>query len=121
MKRTGEVDPAIPRRQLRLIAAAMADQDAGESFGPDVVDSALADFIEHHAETIVEDAVKFAKSLNVGTTLDADALRDHLLQIVEAIVTDLRTPQSRAEEIEKSEGRAPAPAGRARSRSRLFR
>lgn len=79
------------------------------------MDSALADFIEHHAETIVEDAVKFAKSLKVGTTLDAEALRDHLPQIVEAIVTDLRTPQSRAEEIEKSEGRAPAPAGRARS------
>lgn len=78
------------------------------------MDSGLADFIEHHAETIIEHAIAFARTVEVGTPLDAAALRDHLPQIIEAIVADLRTTQTRAEEIEKSEGRAPA-TGRARS------
>lgn len=77
--------------------------------------SGLADFIEHHAETIIEHAITFARSVEVGTSLDDEALRDHLPEIVAAIVADLRTPQTRAEEIEKSEGRAVAPAGQARS------
>ncbi|GAB3366302.1 sensor histidine kinase [Lysobacter rhizosphaerae] len=79
------------------------------------MNSGLADFIEHHAETIIEDAITFAKTVEVGTPLDNIALRDHLPEIVEAIVADLRTPQTRAEEIAKSEGRALAPIGRPRS------
>lgn len=79
------------------------------------MDSGLADFIEHHAETIIEHAINFAKSVDVGTRLDDAALRDHLPEIVEAIVADLRTSQTRAEEIEKSEGRALAAAGSPRS------
>lgn len=77
--------------------------------------SGLADFIVQHAETIIEHAIAFARSVEVGTPLDDAALRDHLPGIVEAIVSDLRTPQTRAEEIEKSEGRAPALTGRTRS------
>jgi signal transduction histidine kinase len=77
--------------------------------------SALADFIEHHAETILEDAIRFAKTIDVGSPLDETALRDHLPEILQAIVADLRTTQTRAEEIEKSEGRAPARDGRPRS------
>ncbi|MFC3816940.1 two-component sensor histidine kinase, partial [Lysobacter sp. GCM10012299] len=79
------------------------------------MNSGLADFIEHHAETIIEHAITFAKTVEVGTPLDDAALRDHLPEIVEAIVVDLRTPQTRAEEIEKSEGRALVPIGRPRS------
>lgn len=77
--------------------------------------SRLADFIESHAETIVEHAIAFARSVNIGHPLDDDALRDHLPEIVERIVADLRTPQSRSEEIAKSEGRAFAPVGSPRS------
>jgi signal transduction histidine kinase len=77
--------------------------------------SGLADFIEQHAETIIQHAVTFAKSVDVGKPLDDVTLRDHLPDILEAIVADLRTPQTRLEEIAKSEGRAPAPAGRPRS------
>src|SRR5688572_25153229 len=77
--------------------------------------SGLADFIEHHGETIIEHAIAFAKSVDVGSPLDDVALRDHLPEIIEAIVADLRTPQTRAEEIEKSAGRAVAPGGRPRS------
>ena len=75
----------------------------------------LADFIERNAETVIEHAMTFAKSVDVGTPLDDVALRDHLPDIVEAIVRDLRTPQSRAEEIEKSEGRALSPPGHPRT------
>lgn len=79
------------------------------------MESSLADFIERHAESIVANAIEFAKSVDVGTNLDDAALRDHLPDVVEAIVTDLRTPQTRAEEIAKSEGRAPVQVGHARS------
>ena len=65
--------------------------------------SGLADFIEQHAEAIIHHAITFAKSVDVGTPQDDLALRDHLPDIVEAIVADLRTPQTRAEEIEKSQ------------------
>jgi len=79
------------------------------------MDSRLADFIDQHAETLLEHATTFAKSVKVGTPLDDAALRDHLPDILAAIVADLRTPQTRAQEIEKSEGRAVTPADRPRS------
>lgn len=79
------------------------------------MDSKLADFIERNTDLIVAAAVEFARSLEVGAPLTESTLRDHLPEIVNAIVLDLRTPQTRAEEIEKSEGRAPVVAGRARS------
>ena len=79
------------------------------------MDSGLADFIELHTDEIVEQAIAFARTVKVGSPLDDVALRDHLPDIIEKIVADLRTPQTRAEEIEKSEGRARAPVGQARS------
>ena len=77
--------------------------------------SGLADFIEHHAETIIEHAITFAKSVEVGKELDAVSLRDHLPEIIQAIVADLRTSQTRLEEIEKSEGRVLAAPGSPRT------
>lgn len=77
--------------------------------------SALADFVERHAEAIIDQAITFAKSVEVGTPMDDVALRDHLPEIIETIVADLRTPQTRAEEIEKSEGRAPVSGEQPRS------
>lgn len=79
------------------------------------MNSGLADYIEHHAETIIEHAITFAESVDVGRPLDEVALRDHLPEIIGAIVADLRTPQTRGEEIAKSEGRAPATDESARS------
>src|SRR4249919_2943577 len=79
------------------------------------MNSGFADFIERHSETIIEHAITFAKTVEIGTPMDDVALRDHLPEIVAAIVADLRTPQTTAEEIEKSEGRAPAPIGHPRS------
>src|SRR4249919_3324773 len=79
------------------------------------MNSGFADFIERHSETIIEHAITFAKTVEIGTPMDDVALRDHLPEIVAAIVADLRTPQTTAEEIAKSEGRAPAPIGHPRS------
>ena len=79
------------------------------------MDSALADFIELNADAIVAHAITFAESVELRTPLDEDALRDHIPEIVAAVVADLRTPQTREQEIEKSEGRFVAPLGRARS------
>lgn len=79
------------------------------------MESGLADFIEQHLDSIVAQAVEFAESVTVGSPLDADELRDHLPDIVQAIVTDLRTPQTPAQEIEKALGRAPVAVGAARS------
>jgi signal transduction histidine kinase len=81
----------------------------------DGMHSALADFVEHHAEAIIDQAITFAKSVEVGARLDDVALRDHLPEIIQTIVADLRTPQTRAEEIEKSEGRVPVSSERTRS------
>ena len=75
------------------------------------MNSGFADFIERHSETIIEHAITFAKTVEIGTPMDDVALRDHLPEIVAAIVADLRTPQTSAEEIEKSEGRGLAPIG----------
>ena len=77
--------------------------------------SSLADFIERHTEAIVQHAIAFARTVKVDTPLDEVALRDHLPGIVGAVVEDLRTTQTRAQEIEKSEGRAVPAAGAPRS------
>jgi signal transduction histidine kinase len=79
------------------------------------LDSGLADFIELHTDAIVEQAIEFARTVEVGKPLDVVELRDHLPDIIEKIVADLRTSQTRAQEIEKSEGRARTPFGQARS------
>jgi signal transduction histidine kinase len=75
------------------------------------MDQSLADFLEQHSETIIADAVDFARTIDVGRALDDVTLRDHLPEIIATVVADLRTPQTRLEEIDKSEGRSsPDPA-----------
>ena len=68
----------------------------------------LADFIEENIEAIVGSAEAFAATLlPAAGHLDREALRDHLPLILKAVALDLRTPQTAAEELEKSEGRVP--------------
>jgi len=69
--------------------------------------SGLANFIQTHAEAIIEQAVSFARREQMGHTMTEEDLRDHLPEILQTIVADLRTSQTRAESVEKSEGRAP--------------
>ena len=67
----------------------------------------LADFIERNIEPILADWVQFAESSGpAGRTMDLSALRDHATQMLREIVTDLRTPQTDAQQAEKSKGNA---------------
>ena len=67
----------------------------------------LADFIEANCEPILDEWVEFAKTCGpAAAQLDTTALRDHALQMLQAIVIDLRTPQTGDEAIAKSKGHA---------------
>ena len=70
----------------------------------------LADFIETNTEPILAEWVAFAATLGpAGSTMDPSALRDHAVAMLKDIVTDLRTPQSDAEQAEKSKGNEEPP------------
>jgi len=72
----------------------------------------LADFIEFNAPMIIDGAEAFAATQTPpGVHLDSDALRDHLPEVLAAIVLDLRTSQSAEAQHAKSEGRAPIAEG----------
>jgi signal transduction histidine kinase len=68
----------------------------------------LADFIDANVEPIIGAAEAFAATLlPAAGHLDQEALRNHLPRILKAVALDLRAPQTAAEELQKSEGRAP--------------
>lgn len=68
----------------------------------------LADFILRDMEAILSRWETFAATLlPAAASMDRVALRDHGQHILEAIAGDLRTPQSREAQSEKSMGRAP--------------
>ena len=67
----------------------------------------LADFIENNTEAILAEWVAFAESCGpAGGQMDLEGLRDHAVEMLANIVTDLRTPQTGAEQEHKSKGRA---------------
>lgn len=67
----------------------------------------LADFIESNSEPILADWVAFARTCGpVAAAMDLDALRDHALDMLKTIVADLRTPQTKTEQSDKSKGNA---------------
>ena len=71
----------------------------------------LADFIEERRPTILEQWDAFATTLMPAARgLDAPTLRDHAGPMLEAIVADLRTSQTRDAQRIKSQGLAPPPA-----------
>jgi len=73
----------------------------------------LADFIEEHRPAIFEQWDAFAATLiPAARGLDAPTLRDHAGPMLEAIVADLRTSQTRDAQWSKSRGLAPPPARR---------
>ncbi|MBD9469469.1 HAMP domain-containing sensor histidine kinase [Pseudoxanthomonas sp. PXM01] len=72
----------------------------------------LADFIQANTERILDDAVEFATTQTpVGVKFDVKTLRNDIPLILRAIVLDLRTAQSPAQQRAKAEGRAPERAG----------
>ena len=67
----------------------------------------LADFIEANTEPILAEWVAFARSsAPTAHDMDVASLRDHAVQLLKEIVIDLRTPQTPAEQTEKSKGNA---------------
>jgi signal transduction histidine kinase len=68
----------------------------------------LAEFISNNTESILTEWEAFATTLlPAATGLTPLALRDHAPQILEAIVKDITTAQTREQQAEKSKGRAP--------------
>lgn len=71
----------------------------------------LSGFIRDHTEEILSEWEKFARELNVGDAMDVAALRDHAQQMLDVIIDDLQSSQSKKEQAEKSRGESDASAG----------
>jgi signal transduction histidine kinase len=71
----------------------------------------VIDILRQRESDIVDEAARFAQSLApfADESVDSAVLRDHLPSVLRAMVRDLERPQTREEEIAKSEGRAPMP------------
>jgi signal transduction histidine kinase len=71
-------------------------------------DMRLAEFILRNMEAILTQWEAFAGTLlPAAANMQSPALRDHAQQILEAVVKDLSTAQTREAQLEKSKGRAP--------------
>src|SRR5690348_14111618 len=68
----------------------------------------LSAFIDANKRKIIQEWVKFASSLLPWAKgLSLDELRDHADELLDAIVTDLETPQTAANQSAKSKGTRP--------------
>jgi signal transduction histidine kinase len=68
----------------------------------------MASFILQHAEQILVEWEAFANSLfPASITMDSVAFRDHARRMLEAIASDIETPQSEDQQALKSKGRGP--------------
>lgn len=71
----------------------------------------LADFIEKNREPILAEWQAFALTCTpASTSMDVTALRDHASEMLTVIAADLKTPQNKQEQAEKSKGNAPEEA-----------
>jgi signal transduction histidine kinase len=67
----------------------------------------LADFIDSNSSAIIAEWVTFAESCGpVGHAMDIKGLRDHALEMLQHIAVDLRTPQTKTEQADKSKGKS---------------
>lgn len=68
----------------------------------------LSVFISQNKESILRAWESFARTIEpAALTMDSTALRDHASFMLDAVVTDLDTPQSSSEQSEKSLGQGP--------------
>jgi signal transduction histidine kinase len=66
----------------------------------------LADFIRENTEQIVGEWETFARTLTPASTdMTSLALRDHIQPILQFVVSDIDSPQSDIEQVEKSQGK----------------
>jgi len=71
----------------------------------------LSEFMLTHRERILSEWVAFARScITTPETMDLAELRDHASEMLDTIAADLKTPQTKSEQVEKSEGKSDAPA-----------
>ncbi|WP_310572036.1 sensor histidine kinase [Gemmatimonas sp.] len=70
----------------------------------------LADFIDANIDPILDEWVTFARKQAGSDGMDLDTLRDHASDMLRTIAKDLRTPQTSAEQVVKSQGEAPPDA-----------
>jgi signal transduction histidine kinase len=62
-----------------------------------------------HREEILSEWVAFARScLPIADGMDLAMLRDHASEMLDAIAADLKTPQTKSEQVDKSEGKSDA-------------
>lgn len=66
----------------------------------------LPDFIRDNTEPILSEWENFARSLPSGDTMDIAGLRDHAKAMLAVIARDLETPQTGAEQSDKSKGKS---------------
>jgi signal transduction histidine kinase len=65
----------------------------------------LADFIRHNLDAIVEEWIKFARTRSPASDgMSRLALQDHVVDILNFIATDMESPQTGAEQVDKSHG-----------------
>lgn len=68
----------------------------------------LSDFIVKNREPILAEWEAFARSCgSAGGSMDVSTLRDHAGEMLTVITADLKTPQDKREQAEKSKGNAP--------------
>jgi len=68
----------------------------------------LSNFILGNLEPVLQEWEAFARTVEVPRqVLDATGLRNHAVHILRAVALDMRTPQSRQEQIDKSQGLGP--------------
>ena len=76
----------------------------------------LGDFIRENVQQIVQEWIGFAEThIPAGEDMTALALRDHVEEILSFIAGDLESPQTRSEQVQKSQGDAPKEGGAHRS------
>lgn len=65
----------------------------------------LADFIRHNQPAIVKDWIGFARTRSPASDgMSKLALEDHIVDILKFVATDLESPQTPAEQVDKSHG-----------------
>jgi len=69
----------------------------------------LSEFMLGHREEILSEWVAFARScLPNANGMDLSMLRDHASEMLDTIAADLNTPQTKLEQVDKSEGKSDA-------------
>lgn len=73
----------------------------------------LSEFIAAHRERLLEEWVTFARSCSPGAErMDVAALRDHASEMLDAIIIDLNTSQTKLQQSQKALGKSDAPRTR---------